>query len=64
MLAECQGTNAYLLAWSPDQGFAVDDVQRGPSQTARVTFINGPTTEVLMEVSCNGGVPVAHVSSG
>lgn len=62
MLAQCQGTNAYMLAWSPAQGFAVDDVQRGPAQTASLIFTNGPI-EMLMRVSCKGGVPVANVSS-
>jgi eukaryotic-like serine/threonine-protein kinase len=64
VLAECQGANAYLLAWTPAQGFGVDDVRRGPALTASVTFTNGPSSEVQMQVSCNGGVPVAHVSSG
>lgn len=64
VLAECQGANAYLLAWSPAQGFGVDDVRRGPALTASVTFTNGPVTEVQIRVSCKGGVPVANVSSG
>jgi hypothetical protein len=59
--ATCQPAGAYLLYWSPNQGFQADDVFRGPAATARVTFErlgNG----LVMYVSCNGGSPVARIS--
>jgi len=59
--AECQPAGAYLLYWSPDQGFQVDDVVRGPAATARVTF-ERLGTGVVMRVSCQGGKPVARLS--
>lgn len=61
VMATCQAGRAYLLYWSPDQGFQAEDVARGPSAIASVTF-RGPSNAVLMRVSCPAGVPVAHLS--
>jgi len=61
VVASCQPAGAYLISWSPVQGYEVDGVIRGPAVTARVTF--NPTTvsptarEVTMVVSCSAGVP-------
>jgi len=61
VVASCQPAGAYLISWSPLQGYEVDGVIRGPAVTARVTF--SPTTvsptarEVTMVVSCSAGVP-------
>lgn len=62
VLATCQQGGAYLVYWSPAQGFGADDVNRGPAQIASVTFTN-PAGGVVMRVSCSSGTPVAHVSS-
>lgn len=59
VMASCQSAGAYLLYWSPDQGYVADDVQRGPAATASVTF-RGPGG-VVMHVVCSGGTPIAHV---
>ena len=59
--AVCQRAGAYLLYWSPDQGFHADDVFRGPAAIASVTF-EGPVSEVVMRVSCKSGSPVARLS--
>jgi len=65
VVASCQSAGAYLISWSPLQGYEVDGVIRGPAVTARVTF--GPTTvsptaaEVTMLVSCSAGVPQGRV---
>ena len=65
VVASCQSADAYLISWSPLQGYEVDGVIRGPAVTARVTF--GPTTvsptaaEVIMLVSCSAGVPQGRV---
>jgi hypothetical protein len=61
VMATCEAGRAYLLYWSPDQGFQAEDVARGPSTTASVTF-RGPSSAILMRVSCPAGVPVAHLS--
>jgi hypothetical protein len=59
--AACQPGGAYLLYWSPDQGYQADDVIRGPAALARVIF-ERPGNEVVMQVSCKSGSPVARLS--
>jgi len=61
VMAACQRAGAYLLYWSPDQGFQADDVFRGPAAIASVTF-EGRANEVVMRVSCTSGSPVARLS--
>ena len=57
-------STAYLISWSPLQGYAVDDVIRGPAVTARVTFsptaVSPTASDVTMLVSCSAGVPVGR----
>lgn len=60
--AECQPGGAYLLYWSPDQGYQADDVFRGPAALASVTF-EGSGNEAVMQVSCKSGSPVARLSA-
>jgi len=66
LVASCAGARAYLVSWSPQQGFGSTGVVRGPATSARVTFTSGQLT-VTMVVSCAAGVPTATsttVSSG
>jgi hypothetical protein len=58
--AVCQAAGAYLLYWSPDQGFQADDVYRGPAAVTSVIF-RGFTSSVGVRVTCVGGSPVAHL---
>ncbi len=58
--ATCQSAGAYLLYWSPNQGFQADDVHRGPAAIASVTF-RSPAASVVMRVSCAAGTPVAQL---
>jgi hypothetical protein len=60
VMASCQSGAAYLLYWSPDQGFQAEDVTRGPAAITSVTF-RGPAGSVVMRVSCSAGTPVAHL---
>jgi hypothetical protein len=60
VLAVCEPAGAYLISWSPQQGYEVDDVVRGPAATARVVFVTGQHG-VSMTVSCAGPVPSASV---
>ena len=62
--ATCESAGAYLLYWTPNQGYEAEDVYRGPAATASVTFRASPTVSVVMRVSCSGVTPVAHVYSG
>jgi hypothetical protein len=61
VMATCESAAAYLLYWSPDQGFQVpaDDVHRGPAAVASVLF-RGQNGSVVMRVTCTGGTPVGH----
>jgi len=66
VLAECQVAGAYLVSWSPTQGYEASDVTRGPAATARVVF-ESAAKSVTMTVTCPGGPggrPVASSSSG
>jgi serine/threonine-protein kinase len=58
VVASCQAAGAYLVSWSPLQGYEVGDVSRGPAATARVTF-ESTTSRVIMTVACSAGVPSA-----
>jgi serine/threonine-protein kinase len=58
VVATCQPAGAYLLSWSPSQGYEVDNVSRGPAASARVSF-ESMTTGVTMVVTCSAGVPTA-----
>jgi hypothetical protein len=65
VVASCQPAGAYLISWSPLQGYEVDGVIRGPAVTARVTFgpvaVSPTASEVTMLVSCSAGVPGVRV---
>lgn len=58
VVATCGPSGAYLTSWSPNQGYAVGNVFRGPAVTTQVTFDSYPDS-VQMVVSCRSGVPVA-----
>jgi hypothetical protein len=62
LVASCAGARAYLVSWSPQQGFGSTGVVRGPATDARVTFTSGQLT-VTMVVSCAAGVPAATSTS-
>jgi hypothetical protein len=60
-LAECRTAGAYLVSWSPTQGYEAASVIRGPAATARVVF-GSDANSVTMVVSCpegTAGPPVA-----
>ena len=61
VLATCQAAGAYLLSWSPQQGFEALDVVRGPAGVASVRFA-GQADAVIMRVACSGGVPTMSLS--
>src|SRR5215475_9169812 len=58
VVAQCAAAGAFLLSWSPQQGFTASSVARGPASTARVVFASTAST-VTMLVSCASGVPAA-----
>ena len=55
--ARCTSTTAYLVSWSPAQGYQVDKVHRGPTtRTAYVAFRDG-TKRIVLAFRCVGGIP-------
>jgi eukaryotic-like serine/threonine-protein kinase len=56
VVAGCQASGAYLVSWSPAQGYQVQTVVRGPAATAKATFA-GARKLVTMAVTCPGGSP-------
>jgi hypothetical protein len=60
--AACHAGRAYLVYWSPQQGFDAEHVIRGPAAVAQVTFGNG-SGGLVLRVTCRGSVPVKHVSA-
>ncbi|GIH77608.1 hypothetical protein Plo01_40370 [Planobispora longispora] len=57
-IARCDDGLVTLRAWSPAQGFRVDDVDRGPAARVRVEF-ESDETDVKIEVWCSAdGSPV------
>jgi hypothetical protein len=62
VLAECRPAGAYLVSWSPVQGYQADDVTRGPTATARVVFESDANSVTVM-VSCPDGTAGAPVAA-
>jgi serine/threonine-protein kinase len=63
VVADCRPAGAYLVSWSPTQGYEVGNVRRGPAATTQVTFVS-IANSVTMLVSCSGGVPSATITIG
>jgi len=63
VMASCQSGLAYLQYWTPDQGYEVSDVIRGPAARASIGFEH-LTTEYVISVTCNGSDLVAKVTAG
>ena len=62
LLAECRSAGAYLVSWSPTQGYEATSVIRGPAATARVIF-ESDANSVTMTVSCPNGANAAPAAS-
>jgi hypothetical protein len=58
VVAQCESAGAYLVSWSPQQGYEAVNVIRGPAATAQAKFSNGQRI-VIMKVTCSGAVPTA-----
>lgn len=59
VVAECDGTAARLVSWSPGQGFGTHEVEAGPAGEAEVDF-RGAAGRSKIKVRCAGGQPVAE----
>lgn len=56
VIARCVGPSAYLVSWSPAQGYEADEVHRGPGRVASVVF-QGDGQRVWLGVHCVAGIP-------
>lgn len=61
VVAGCASGGAYLVSWSPQQGYEATAFVRGPAVHAQVTFRSSWDT-VTMVVTCSSGVPTATSS--
>lgn len=59
IVATCTGATVTLRSWSPNPGYRVDEVHRGPAATTSVWFESDVADDVLVEVECVGGEPTA-----
>ncbi|GAA1990142.1 hypothetical protein [Catenulispora subtropica] len=58
--AQCQGSLAYLVSWTPAQGFHAGPVQRGPARYAAAVFVDDALQRPwTLHVSCLNGTPTA-----
>jgi hypothetical protein len=62
-IARCDDGGAYLVSWSPEQGYRVVDVRRGPTYEARVIF-DGHRRRITLSIRCADGTPHASVDQG
>ena len=60
VVARCTAEGAYLVSWSPAQGFHSDNVHRGPGSYASVQF-EGQAGEYKTTVTCVNGVPQGKI---
>lgn len=60
VIAQCTGTVAFLVSWSPGQGYGVEEQVRGPAASTLIQF-DGEDQAVTVTVACPGGEPVAAV---
>lgn len=55
-VVRCAGGLAYLVSWSPNEGYQYDNVERGPGDRVRVRFRSEERT-VDLRVTCLRGMP-------
>ncbi len=62
VVARCQGAQAYLVYWTPAQGYRIHDLVRGPAEAAKLKF-EGPGGEFELQIKCADGVPRAKIEN-
>lgn len=60
LVVECDGDQALLTSWSPNPGYRVDDVVRGPATEVSVWFESDSFDDVEVVVTCQAGEPVVR----
>ncbi|MEU0570627.1 hypothetical protein ABZ297_35270 [Nonomuraea sp. NPDC005983] len=60
----CAGHDqALLLSWSPAQGYAAGDIDKGPGSTATLEF-ESDSDKIKVEIRCEDGFPVINTQAG
>lgn len=59
-IAACQGSLAYLVSWSPTQGYRVERARQGPDSEVEVRF-EGTDGRSEIKIRCARGVPAAEI---
>jgi hypothetical protein len=62
VVAACESAGAYLITWSPAQGYEVDSFVRGPAAQATVRFETN-STAVTMTITCPNGTPAENTTT-
>jgi hypothetical protein len=62
-IVRCTGSRAFLVSWSPNQGYSFDNVERGPGDRVRVRF-RSDDNKVDLRATCVGGVPQPRINEG
>jgi len=57
-VAECVSGGVRLVSWTPDPGYRVAEVERGPDDDVEVSFA-GPAGEFELKLRCVGVEPVS-----
>lgn len=60
LVVECDGDEALLTSWSPNPGYRVDEVVRGPAAEVSVWFESDSFDDVEVVVTCDGDKPTAN----
>jgi hypothetical protein len=58
VVVRCDGATAFLEAWSPNPGYRVDDVVRGPATKVSLWIESDSFEDVFVLVTCQAGEPV------
>jgi hypothetical protein len=61
-IVRCRDGIAYLVTWSPNPDYRVDEVHRGPAATVNVKF-ESQRHKVDLSARCVGGVAQGHFES-
>ncbi|MEV7008026.1 hypothetical protein [Streptosporangium sp. NPDC051022] len=56
VVGNCAAGQASLLAWSPEQGYATDDVSEGPGPYASLEF-ESESDKITVRITCVRGAP-------
>jgi hypothetical protein len=57
LVVQCDGDQSWLASWSPNPGYRVDDVLRGPAAEVSAWFESDSHDDVKVAFTCDGNKP-------